>query len=349
MSEVQILSLAYIPENSKEIIDWRPFGEDTLGKIVNDYNVRCLEIYNDLGWHPENISKIVDLLDIVRYDLNGLGKLSSVDFETIVILFADLDVAYEKEKELGWVRDFLGKKPKDYYLIQVSTRSGSLSLTDFFQGSPITPYPLTPPHLLSTQLELENFIYTYFMRMPAERVKGGGGTPPQPGGAGDPASPAGLHLGGISQDEFAEAYANVKAEIRHEAIVNKLSANETTALADLAVQQELALQNVSSLVDHLPYEHVVVNSLRKPVQHIALQPFQLPDFRPVDLVQVRPSGPFGVLSGQQRSILRRMGIKNETYTSVVANTPFNRNLVNTLGNSVRASRLSAILPVFKSR
>jgi hypothetical protein len=337
MKEIHILPLAYTPQNHTDIVDWRPFGQDTLGEIVNDFNLKCYETHIKLGWSPDDINQIVDKMDIIRYDLNKLGKLSSDDFETIQIIFADLDVAYEKIAELGWVRTYMGRRRKRYYLNQVSERTDSESLTDFFKGATITPYPLDPPHIFFNQKEFEKFLFMFCLPVPPLR----GAYWARKNSLFSPNKER-----GVDRKDYVEAISEVKSDVQHEAIVMNLSKNETTALARLAVQQEIALRNVSNVVQTQPHQHVVMNFIRKPIRQIAGRPFQKSRFKPVELVGISPNRPVNGLSSQQRSILRGMGIKNERYTSVFVNTPYAQNLVKNLGNSVKVSKLSANLPSF---
>jgi hypothetical protein len=331
MTDVRLLPLAYIPQNCNQITDWRPFGQNTLGEIVNNQNVKCRRTHERLGWSPEDINLIMDVIDVVRHDLNGLGKLSADDFTTIEILFADLDVVQEKLKELGWVRNHMGKWRKKYYLIQVCKKPASPSLTEFFKGSTIWPYPINPPFLLSSQQEFQDFLENYFC----------GVSVPPPSGE--------INIGqgaGQIKEEYIESISKVKAEVRHVAITQNLSQRKTTSLAYLAVQQELALHNVFNLIQQKPYQHIVLNEIRKSVFQIAAQPYQKPKFRLIELFQIRPTRSLDILSDQQRKILRNIGIKNETYTSVIANTSNAQNLINNLGDSVEVSKFLANLPEF---
>jgi hypothetical protein len=332
MTDVRILPLAYTPQNCNQITDWRPFEQNTLGEIVNAYNVECRKKHEDFGWSPDNINNIVDVIDIVRHDLNTLNQLTAGDFATIGIIFADLDAVQNKKKQLGYIRNYLGSCQKKYYLIQVSKKPVSLSLVDFFQGATIWPYPINSPYLLSNQQEFQDFLGKYFCGLSVSLLSGGFSL-----------GPSGEH----SNEEYIEAISKVKDEVRHVAITQNLSKRKMASLACLAVQQELALNNVFNQIQQQPDQHVVLDEIRKSVFQIAAQPLLRSNFRRIELLQIRPARSLSVLSKQQRNILRDIGIKNETYTSVIPKTSITENLINNLGDSIEVNKISANLPEFK--
>ncbi len=281
----------------------------------------------------EYVKTIINRIDIVRHDLDNLGKLGSDDFKTIEIIFADLDADadLQNHRGLGYVRAFMGSKPKNYYLLQVSTRANPFSLLTFFGGLPIWPVPLEPPQILANQAAFESFLDKFCFRLPYNPpsseggTSGGGGQPP----SGGPPPPRRSGTGEASDHaDYLDAVMKIKADVTDAAIKKNLTHDQSLSLARLAVQQELGLKSIERAIRADPYQRIILNSIRKPVFEIAAQPFQQPKYENIEFIQFRPKRPLWDVSYGQRRVLRRLGVKNESYAVVNEYTYHTQDLMN---------------------
>ena len=375
----RILVLAYTPADCNQITDWAPFRGDTLAEIVNQHNKKLKKVWENNGYSPSDIDQYMEMIDVVRHDLNRIDKLVDADYDSILILLADLDVDIFQRNlnELIWVRNGLSKTKKrvKYYLTQTGQKNDAKKLIDFFRGRTL-PYPKRPPNVLNSQEDFENFIWYLFS--PPDPVPntgglntGGGGV--SSGGGGGGASGGGFlgkvdvengdidelfppqfgrDRGGIGLEEkkkeYLSARAKIKSDVREVAIENDLTEEEMRAVARLATQQELALSDISRMVSEPSLDQIILDTISTPVVHLAYEPFQKPRYERVELLQFRPNRAMEDMSIAQRRRLHRLGIMNENCAVVNLNTPENQNQLKGLGNSISVRTISADLPFFRS-
>jgi hypothetical protein len=348
MVKERILALAYTPANRTRITDWAPFGKNTLAEIVEEHNRKQKQGWE--GYPPSHIDKFMKVFDVVRHDLNAIGKLDQKDYTSVVLLLADRDsdIMHQNPNELNWIRDGLSHADRGTtYLAQAGQKHEPKKLVDFFKGR-VRPYPSKSPFALNSQAEFE-FLLGGFNIIPDPYPAAGNRMiddlfPPRSVVGRRGRRPA------QKQKEYLSAFAKIRDVVRDTVIEQGLSPEEAQAMARLATQQELALQVVARQVRvQLHSEQVILDTLRTPAPKLAIDPFQKPVYDEVELVEFRPSQAIGDLSAQKRRILYQLGLTQENYAAVSINTPETRHLMKRLGNSVSVNFMSAHLPSFKTK
>ncbi len=207
------------------------------------------------------------------------------------------------------------------YLAQVSTKSKAPSLESFFNGLLVFAHPEEPPQLASEESFVKLLHDLTAIRgisvLPPSGPAGGGGGPDTGGGGGPapsdtrefvyppeaprsgkgyrsmprekrkPPTDAGRFSQVVTRAEYTDALSKVIEDVRHASIRRNLSEAECKSLAQMAVQQEIALSRIQKMVP-LQSPHIVFNTLRRPVYDLAADPNKPQDFEHVELDLLPP-------------------------------------------------------------
>jgi hypothetical protein len=155
---IRLLALAHKPDDSKSILDWRPFASgDRLNEIISKHNTRCLESYEGWGWLPDRIEKLVEGIDVVPRDLSSVHELRIPDYADIRILLIDLD-AIQDAVNLDQIKERICDHKQPFYVTQVSSKSKSNSLSAYFCKELGVP---SHPDILPDQKAFEEWLYNF--------------------------------------------------------------------------------------------------------------------------------------------------------------------------------------------
>lgn len=322
-----LLALANAPGNGKSILDWHPFtGGDNLNKIINDYNTRCIQSYQKLGWLPEFIEALGEGINIMPYDLSTVHDLRTPDFANISIILIDLDANGKKTTEINQIRLRISKK-NSTFLPQISRTPSMMSHISDFKGLPVFP---SKPVIIVDQATFEKWLNPFCKAYQLAITS----MPPLPRGA------------PVTIKAYAEALPEVAGKVRDAAIIKDLSKKETVTLARRAAMQEFALSQVEAQVRTRTRPSVFLEAIREPVVNIPFEPYlQTSAMQRVDLVELHLARPIRKLTTEQRNIVVGLGIKGKTFAAVHLDQPTIWNMAKSLEGVVEATKFSTKLPV----
>jgi hypothetical protein len=335
-----LLAVTHIRKYQGSPLDWIPFeGGDSLGKIVEDHNAKCMGCYQELKLLPEFIEKFGEGISVEMRDLSEIMTLRSADFAKIRILLVDLEALSKQEGDLKHIRTLvslsLGKQPQWYYLTQVNASAGTKSCTGEFLGLPVMP---SNPEVLQTQDELEEFLMqmckayrqcvaiSYRMAQEHSRQSGAG-------------------EGGLEERIYKATVRRVANDLRDAVIVRGLSDEEGTNLARRALTQEFALAQIAAYVKRETGAPVVIDALREPLLNMPIEPSEITvPMRPVALVKLELVRDMRRLPSEKRKLLMDLGVRRKGSQAIHLDRAGIWNAVDSLKGDVLATRFSGKLP-----
>jgi hypothetical protein len=338
-----LLALAHPPQFTPSILGWRPFqGGDTLDTIVTRCNVTFYEQLKK-NWLPEYIHQLIEGIRIIPHDLSTVDQVQGSEWDRIKILLADLDAINNSNNPVVSIRLRMAMSiPHPYFLTHVSQISDATPLTDELRGLPIY---LSKPEILPNQAALEAFL-SLFYSVSVAAVSGSSGpsflVPP------DTMFSINMKANRKAFLAYLKNLPQLVTKVRDVALMQGLSDAETKMLACRAAIQENALVYMAEHVRPSHRHRVVVDALRTPINHLAIQLPEhfTPDFEPVELVQLSLERPLRELTADQRHTLLDLGIKGQSFTAVYPDEAPIWDTVRDLHGAVRVSKFSAELPVW---
>src|SRR6185312_6913075 len=97
-----LLPIAQTPPGERSVAAWHPFpGGDSLTQIVDDHNAECLRYFDNKGFLPEQIAKLVETVNVLDYGIQSIGNLTADRFKTIRIVVVDLEALEAWRAKIG--------------------------------------------------------------------------------------------------------------------------------------------------------------------------------------------------------------------------------------------------------
>lgn len=333
---MRLLALADAPEQGRSILDWRPFGKDTLDTIITDHNKRCYDSYLREAWHPQFIEELVEGITIEPRDLSKVSELRKEDFAPVSIIMLDHDAIQGKEKTFNVIKALVNLvgKIKEYFLPQISLRPTDISYFNHFEGLPFTR---SNPEIIMDQETFVNWL-NLFCRAYRNAIEAVLPAPSSP-----LATPK-------TTRAYAESIPEVASRVRDAAIIRGLSEEETRTLARQAAMQEFALLQVEENIRTRARPRVVLDAIREPVVGMAVEPrvfepgVETSVLKPVQLVEVYLAAPKDKLTPDERAAVRGLGIRGKTFSAVHPDQPATWKKIRGLKGIVETNTFKAELP-----
>lgn len=335
-TNMRLLALSFTPKSGRSILDWHPFNQRTLGKIIDDHNKQCLDEYLRRGWVPDDIEAMVQTIDIVLSDLSNVKELRVRDYRTIGIVVVDLSEIDRIKAELNNIKYQISAYRHPFHLPQISQAEKAVSAADSFRP---LPFLSTDPEIIRTEPEFEAFLgrLCYFYRIAIDTIRSASPPPDTP-----PDDPA---LQG-----YIDRIPNLAASIREAAIARDLTKNETVVLAQRASVQELVLNRLAEQIRSGERHKIRVAGVREKVFDIPVDQQEVSDvpLEDVNLVRLDLEHPILTLRTAQRGVIGKLGLRRKGHTGIFFDEPSLWRRVERLGIAVKATRFSAQLPRWTS-
>jgi len=328
---MRLLALAFTPKSGHSILDWNPFNQRILGKIIDDHNKKCLAEYLRRGWVQEDIEAMIPTIDVVLKDLSNVGELRGVDYETIGILVVDLNAIEQIKAELEIIKYRMGFHRHPFHLPQISQVAEAVSTANSFRP---LPFLSTKPEVMRTEPEFEAFLgnLCYLFRTAINTLTSA--APPPDTVADDPA------LQG-----YIDGIPKLAASVRDAALARGLTKDETVILAQRASVQEIVLSRLAQQIRSSETHKIRVAGVRERTLDI---PVDRSDsdapLEDVNLVRLDVEYPMRSLRTVQRGDLGVLGLNRKGHTGIFFDEPSLWERVERLGTAVKATRFSAQLP-----
>jgi hypothetical protein len=335
-SSMRLLALARTPKSGRSILDWNPFNQRTLGKIIDDHNQQCIAEYLRRGWVQDDIEAMVQTIDIVLSDLSNVGELRVRDYRTIGIVVLDLNEIDRIKTKLNNIKYQISAYRHPFHLPQISQVAKAVSAADSFRP---LPFLSTDPEIMRTEPEFEAFLgkLCYFYRTAINTLRTASPPPDTP-----PDDPA---LQG-----YIDGIPNLAANVRDAAVARGLTKNETIILAQRASAQELILNRLAEQIRSGERHKIRVAGVREKVFDISVEPLEKSEvpLEDVNLVRLDLEHSMRSLRTAQRGDIVSLGLRRKGHTGIFFDEPSLWRRVELLGSAVKATRFSAQLPRWTS-
>lgn len=333
-TNLRLLALALTPKSGRTILDWNPFNQRTLGKIVDDHNQKCLAEYRKRGWLDEDIEAMVQTIDIVLHDLSSVRQLRAIDYLSIGILVVDLNAIDKINAELNVIKYQMSTYRHPFHLPQISQAHDAASTADSFRP---LPFLSTEPEIMRTEPEFEAFLgkLCYLYRIAINTIRTASAQPDGPSND-------------AAYQQHVERLPNLAANIRDAAISRDLTKDETVVLAQRACVQELYLNQLAEQVRSGERHKIRVHGVRELTFDIPVGPLDFDDapLENVKLVRLDVEDSMRNLRTTQRGTLSGLGLNRKGHTGIFFDEPSLWKRVELLGSAVKATRFSAALPLW---
>ena len=365
----QVLVLATKPKGKPSIVDWCPFDNVTLDKIINQHNQKSVEFLQQKQKWPQNfIEEFGQFLAVANYDLPEVDGISLAQFQKIKFVFFNLNELATAATAVEHVKAMMNQARRVYYLVQISKPVRPTELARFVPSPVLT----SQPEVIDDQDKLEQWLadlYRYYDYAISETIEsppsGQGGPGNSPGSTtvtvtgAKPGSWTRVFMDYRPSDPFARSKSSegflpqrsltdIASQVRDAAVQKRLTETQTRALARKAVLQEEALgyvqASVSNKLDLKTGDELLLDCLRKPVGQIPIEDEYIEKTPTIDVMTVKLAQPFGALSKTQSALCSDLRLDQKNRHVLLRSSPENLKKLEGLKNVIETHNTGLTLP-----
>jgi len=367
-----VLALASKPTGKPSILDWCPFGKDTLDAIINKHNQDYLASLREIPWSANLIEEYGQFVAVVNYDLSEVDKIDLAQFRSIKFVFANLNEIATAGSAVEQVKAAMNQARRRYYLVQISKKPPRPSELSRFTPSPVYT---SRPEVIDDQHKLEQWLavfYRFYNYAISEAV------PPSPGGQGaqgiaggssasttalvgesKPRSWTRLFMdyrpyelfGGSGEGEgflLRRSPVDIASEVRDTAIQKSFTEKETRALTRKAVLQEKALgyvqASVSNSLDLKTGDELFLDCLRKPMEEMTLDDEYFERTPTLEVMTLKLAQPLAELSTTQSALCSQLRLSKRNRHVLLRSSPATLEKIKALKNVIEMHQAGLTLP-----
>jgi len=332
------------PKNCKSFLEWKPFSKDTLSEIIDNYNNKCVEYYENCDWHYEDIRESVPIISLYVYDPLKLSTIGKKAFEQIQILIVDLDTLNCSNEDVKFdlknLKSRMGQI-KHYFVLSIGRNQNEACkdlFKNLFEYSRVIPFGI-----FREQSDLENF-FSYFGRMNVKSAEG--------------AENVRQRLDKVSTDLQIKPewdrldIIKILNEIRDAAMLKGLSEPSKNVMESLAYNTIINEQAISKIKEEQSNKNNVVDTaittIMDPIRQadkIPITPsLETPEFESFHMLNISLNRNPDKLTNKQSCIAQSLGFEEKDSFAIFFDEPNIRNTIGSLKGAVKISKFIADLP-----